>query len=409
MRSQKIRLHLNKEQLKMCYHFSDVSRNYWNLLVEIDGLNRTGEFDEYLEKVGARKYDKKLHGREVFMLTQSLYMKIAKNLAEERQLQWYFQPNQFFIYSSIAREICTVKRLNKGKLSFRSKSKVKPSFPVRCDKYDNGKGILSRIYSKGGRHVQIPTIGVVKIGSVNNNLDLSCKKQVAKLRHDGKYWYLIYVEDVDYAKNVKNTSSETIGLGIDLGITHLATMSDGTVVENIKNLRRYKILNKRLRRLQRKLSTKYKGSGASKSSKTNNIVRLEREIMLVHRSIKNLRRNAICELVSQVIKKNPKYIAIEDLNVKGMLKNRYLAHDISNCAFYTIRDSLIRKAHENEIEVRLVDRYYPSSKTCSNCGCINHELKLSNRVFNCKHCGLSLDRDLNASINLRDTSDYKLI
>lgn len=409
MKSRKIRLHLSNEQLQLCHRFSDVSRNYWNLLVEIDRLNNTGEFDDYLEKLGASKYVSNKHGREVYSLTQSLYMKLAKHVATIRQLTWYFQPNQFFIYSSIAREIYTVRRLNRGVLSFRSKSKIKPSFPVRCDKFDNSRGLMSRIYLKDSRHLQIPTLGVVKIGKQNQHLDLSCKKQVSKLRYDGKYWYLIYVEDVKQDGNKMTVEHEDFGIGIDLGIRHLATMSDGTVVDNIKTLRRYKILNKRLCRLQRKLANKYKHSGSNKNSKTSNIVKLEREIMLVHRSIRHLRENNIRELVSSVIKKNPSFICIEDLNVSGMLKNKYLSRDISNCAFYTIRESLVKKAHDNGIEVRLVNRFYPSSKLCSNCGTRNQNLRLSDRTFKCDCCGLIIDRDLNASINLRESSDYEVI
>ena len=409
MRSRKIRLHLSSEQLQSCYRFADVSRNYWNLLVEIDRLNNQGEFDDYLEKLGASKYESSRYGRDVFALTQSLYMKLAKHVATTRQLTWYFQPNQFFIYSSIAREIYTVRRLNRGNLSFRSKSKIKPSFPVRCDKFDNSKGLMSRIYLKDSKHVQIPTLGSVRIGKQHPNLDLSCKKQVAKLRFDGKYWYLIYVEDVN--QNAKQTTfnREDFGIGIDLGIRNLATMSDGTIVSNIKTLRRYKILNKRLCRLQRKLSNKYKHSGSTKNCKTTNIIKLESQIMLTHRSIRHLRENNIRELISTVIKKNPSFISIEDLNVSGMLKNKYLARDISNCAFYTIRESLVKKAHDNGIEVRLVNRFYPSSKLCSRCGARNQNLKLSDRTFKCDCCGLVIDRDLNASINLRETSEYEVI
>ena len=110
-----------------------------------------------------------------------------------------------------------------------------------------------------------------------------------------------------------------------------------------------------------------------------------------------------------MIKKNPSFICIEDLNVSGMLKNKYLSRDISNCAFYTIRESLVKKAHDNGIEVRLVNRFYPSSKLCSNCGTRNQNLRLSDRTFKCDCCGLIMDRDLNASINLRESSDYEVI
>ena len=162
-----------------------------------------------------------------------------------------------------------------------------------------------------------------------------------------------------------NLPDYTDGVGIDLGIKTLATVSDGTTIPNIKTFRRVRILNKRLKRLQRKVSRKYHINKCNKHNKTKNIIKLERQIKLIYRSLWNIRINHIRKFVSDLVKKQPQYIAIEDLNVKGMMKNKYLAKDIANCSFYTIREHLIRKATERHIVVRLVDRFYPSSKTCS--------------------------------------------
>ena len=200
----------------------------------------------------------------------------------------------------------------------------------------------------------------------------------------------------------------TDGIGIDLGITPLATMSDGTIVPNIKTFRRVRILEKRLKRLQRKLSRKYLINKCNKHNKTKNIIKLEKQIKLIYRSIKNIRINHIRKFVSELVKKQPQYIAIEDLNVKGMLKNKYLSKDIANCSFYTIREHLIRKAKERHIVFRLVDRFYPSSKTCSNCGSYKVDLKLSQRVYHCEHCKVQIDRDFNASLNIAQTDRYIL-
>ena len=207
---------------------------------------------------------------------------------------------------------------------------------------------------------------------------------------------------------VTNLPDYTDGLGVDLGIKTLATVSDGTIVPNIKSFRRVRILNKRLKRLQRKVSRKYLINKCNKHNKTKNIIKLEKQIKLIHRSIKNIRINHIYKFVSELVRKQPQYIAIEDLNVKGMMKNKHLSRDIANCSFFTIREILIRKATERRIAVRLVDRFYPSSKTCSNCGSYKKDLKLSQRVYHCDNCKEKIDRDFNASLNIAKTDKYVL-
>ena len=283
--------------------------------------------------------------------------------------------------------------------------KIQPNFNVRCDVSANGKR-LSRIYLKENGKLQIPTIGDVRFGSARSDFDLSCKKQVANISFDGKYWYLSYTEDIK--NQVTNLPDYIDGLGVDLGIKTLATVSDGTIVPNIKSFRRVRILNKRLKRLQRKVSRKYLINKCNKHNKTKNIIKLEKQIKLIHRSIKNIRINHIYKFVSELVRKQPQYIAIEDLNVKGMMKNKHLSRDIANCSFFTIREHLIRKATERRIAVRLVDRFYPSSKTCSNCGSYKKNLKLSQRVYHCNSCQKEIDRDFNASRNIATTDRYKL-
>ena len=411
MRSQKVRLKLTKEQERLAWRYSKVSRNYWNLLVDIDKRNNQGEFDEILRELGNKTYHSNRYDREVYSLGQSDYINLAKIVvaknynADSEHWSWYYQPNQSFIYSHIAKELVTVRRQNKGRLRFRSVDDTAPNFNVRCDTSSNKKR-PSRIYLKDTGKLQIPSIGEVSFGSVREGLDLSCKKQVAKVSFDGKYWYLSYAEAVETP--VDNLPDYTNGIGIDLGIKTLATISDGTTVPNIKTFRRVRILNKRLKRLQRKLSRKYHINKCNKHNKTKNIIKLERQIKMIHRSIRNIRINHIRKFVSELVKRQPRYIAIEDLNVIGMMKNKYLAGDVGNCSFYTIREHLIRKAFERRIVVRLVDRYYPSSKTCSNCGSYKADLKLNQRVFCCDHCHIKIDRDFNASLNIANTDRYTL-
>ena len=411
MRSQKLRLKLTKEQERLAWWYSKVSRNFWNLLVDIDKRNNKGEFDEILSQKGNKTYHSNFYDREVYKLNESDYRKlakivVAKNYDEgQEQWSWYYQPNQSFIYTFLSRELVKIRRQNKGKLNFRSIDKIQPNFNIRCDVSANKKR-PSRIYLKENGKLQIPTLGDVKYGSVREGFDLSCKKQVANISFDGKYWYLSYTEDVK--TEVTDLPDYTDGVGIDLGIKTLATVSDGTIVPNIKTFRRVRILNKRLKRLQRKVSRKYLINKCNKHNKTKNIIKLERQIKLIHRSLRNIRINHIRQFVSELVKKQPQFIAIEDLNVKGMMRNKHLAKDIANCSFYAIREHLIRKAKERLIAIRLVERFYPSSKTCSACGHYKNDLKLSQRVYHCSNCQEKIDRDFNASLNIAKTDNYVL-
>ena len=411
MRSHKIRLRLTKEQEILAWWYSKVSRNFWNLLVDIDKRNNKGEFDDILSNNGNQTYHSNFHNREIYSLNQSDYLNLAKVVVtkncegNEEKWSWYYQPNQSFIYAFLSRELVKIRKQNKGKLNFRSVDKIQPNFNVRCDVSADGKR-PSRIYLKENGKLQIPTIGNVSFGSARSGFDLSCKKQVANVSFDGKYWYLSYTEDVE--TKVQNLPDYTDEIGIDLGIKTLATVSDGTIVPNIKAFRRVRILNKRLKRLQRKVSRKYLINKCNKHNKTKNIIKLERRIKLIHRSLKNIRINHIRKFVSELVKKQPQYIAIEDLNVKGMMRNKHLAKDIANCSFYTIKEHLIRKAKERNIVVRLVDRFYPSSKACSNCGSYKKDLKLSQRVYHCNSCQVKIDRDFNASLNIAKTDKYVL-
>lgn len=305
-RSQKIRLKLTEEQERLAWWYSKISRNFWNLLVDIDKRNNEGEFDEILSKNGNKTYYSKFYNREVYRLNQSDYLKlvkifVAKNYDENNEKwSWYYQPNQSFIYNFLSRELVKIRKQNKGRLNFRSIHNIQPNFNVRCDAFPNKKR-PSRIYLKDNGKLQIPTIGDVRFGSVRKDFNLSSKKQVANISFDGKYWYLSYIEDINV--QVTDLPNYTDGVGIDLGIKTLAIVSDGTNIPNIKTFRRVRILNKRLKRLQRKVSHKYLINKCNKHNKTKNIIKLERQIKLIHRSIRNIRINHIRKFVSVLVKK----------------------------------------------------------------------------------------------------------
>ena len=307
MRSQKIRLKLTKEQECLAWWYSKVSRNFWNLLVDVDKRNNKGEFDEILNENGNKTYHSNFYDREIYRLNESDYRKLAKFVVaknydgDKENWSWYYQPNQSFIYAFLSRELVEIRKQNKGRLSFRSIDKIQPNFNVRCDVSANKKR-PSRIYLKDSGKLQIPTIGDVRFGSVRADFNLSCKKQVANISFDGKYWYLSYTEDIE--SQVTDLPDYTDGFGIDLGIKTLATVSDGTTVPNIKTFRRVRILNKRLKRLQRKVSRKYCINKCDKHNKTKNIIKLERQIKLIHRSLRNIRINHIRKFVSDLVKNN---------------------------------------------------------------------------------------------------------
>ena len=249
MRSQKLRLILTKEQEDKAWWFSKVSRNFWNLLVDIDKRNNKGEFDEILSRNGNKTYYSKFYDREIYPLNSSDYRNLArividKNYEEDSEKwSWYYQPNQSFIYNFLAREVMKIRRQNKGQLKFRSIDKIQPNFNVTCCISSNKKR-PSRIYLKDNGKLQIPTLGDVRFGSTRKDFDLSCKKQIATISFDGKHWYLSYTEDIE--PQVTDLPDYTEGVGVDLGIKTLATVSDGTTVPNIKTFRRNTIKQRTL-------------------------------------------------------------------------------------------------------------------------------------------------------------------
>ncbi|MGL5545326.1 MAG: RNA-guided endonuclease InsQ/TnpB family protein, partial [Cetobacterium sp.] len=218
-----------------------------------------------------------------------------------------------------------------------------------------------------------------------------------RISFDGKYWYISV--GIERENNALELSD--ISLGIDLGVMDLATCSTGKVYKNINKKKTIKKLKKKLKRLQKQVSRKYEKSRevTNRYHKSQNIVKLEKKIRLIHRRISNIKSNNLHQITNEIVKTKPSRVVMEDLNVKGMMKNRHLSKAIAEQNFYKFITYMKYKAEFNGIEFIQVPRFYPSSKTCSHCGAIKKDLKLSDRVFKCQ-CGHILDRDLNASINL---------
>ena len=275
---------------------------------------------------------------------------------------------------------------------FKNKKKSKKSFYVRYDaiKFSNNR-------------VNIEKIGKVKYSS-NYKIPKLDKYTNPRCHFDGKYWYLTFGFEHGESQASLN---EDLSIGIDLGISYLAIVNHlDNPIKNINKSKEVRRLKKKLKRLQRQVSRKYEmNKKGSKFVKTNNIIKLERQIKLVHRRLNNIRNNHIHQATSKIIKLNPYRVVMEDLNVSGMMKNKHLAEKIAEQKFYEFKRQMKYKCQFNKIEFALADRWYPSSKACSCCKNIKKDLKLSDRTYICNECGLVIDRDKNASINL---GNYKL-
>ena len=260
------------------------------------------------------------------------------------------------------------------------------------------------------RHrVKIPTLGWVRLKEFGYIPVNSIVKSGTVSQKADRYYVSILVEEND--KKVYKSTNE--GVGIDLGVKEFVVCSDGIKFKNINKTSTVKKIEKKLKREQRKLSRKYESLKIrNKKEKGGNVTRqnIQKQVVKVqklHQRLTNIRTDYINKIVSSIIKQKPSYITIEDLNVKGMMKNKHLSKAIASQKFFEFKTKLISKCKQNNIELRIVDRFYPSSKTCSNCGKIKKDLKLSDRIYKCD-CGFTIDRDLNASINLKNAKEYKI-
>ncbi|WP_080307066.1 RNA-guided endonuclease InsQ/TnpB family protein [Clostridium botulinum] len=260
------------------------------------------------------------------------------------------------------------------------------------------------------RHrVKIPTLGWIRLkefGYIPTNVKVKSGTVGQKAN---RYYVSILIEEM----SIQSHQLTNEGIGIDLGIKDFAICSNGNKFKNINKTSKIKKVEKKLKREQRKLSRKYeslktKNKNIKKGKATRqNIQKQIVKIQKLHQRLTNIRTDYINKTVSSIVKQKPSFITIEDLNVSGMMKNKHLAKAVAQQKFYEFRTKLTSKCNQNNIELRIVDRFYPSSKTCSCCGSIKKDLKLSDRVYKCS-CGLTIDRDLNASINLANVKKYKI-
>ena len=257
------------------------------------------------------------------------------------------------------------------------------------------------------RHrLKIPTLGWIRIkekGYIPTTKDGYMIRSGTVSVKAGRFYVSVLVEIPDI--NIDNNSNE--GIGIDLGLKDFAIVSNGKTYRNINKSAGLKKLEKQLIREQRSLSRKYENLKKGESTQRANIQKQKLKVQKLHHKMDNIRTDYINKTIAEIVKTKPSYITIEDLNVKGMMKNRCLSKAVASQKFYEFRTRLKAKCDENGIELRVADRFYPSSKTCHHCGFVRKNLKLSDRIYRCE-CGYVADRDFNAALNLKDAKTYRI-
>ena len=257
------------------------------------------------------------------------------------------------------------------------------------------------------RHrIKIPSLGWVRIkekGYIPTTKDGYVIKSGSVSIKADRYYVSVLVEVSDN----KTINHFDEGIGIDLGLKDFAIVSNGRTYQNINKSAKLKKLERQLIREQRCLSRKYENLKKGDATQRANIQKQKLKVQKLHHRIDNIRTDYINKTIAEMVKIKPSYITIEDLNVKGMMKNRHLSKAVASQKFYEFRAKLLTKCNKSGIELRVVDRWYPSSKICHCCGSIKKDLKLSDRIFKCR-CGYIEDRDFNAALNLRDAETYSI-
>ena len=362
--------------------------------------------------------------------------RFAYNWAITREQENYKQGNKFLFDNDLRKEFTQLKKLPEYKwLSEISNNVPKQAIKDACNAYKNFfKGqckypkFKSKKHSKQSfyqdnikikftdNHVKIEGFSMSKKPNKQKlnwiklcekgKIPINCKYMNPRFTYDGLYWYVSVAIEVDDDINNANNTDNNIpqlneGIGIDLGIKDLAVCSDKNTYTNINKTQKVKKIEKKKRRLQRSVSRRYnKNKKGENYCKTSNIIKREKELLKISKRLTNIRHNYLHQTTSEIIKRKPSFICIEDLNVSGMMKNKHLSKAVQEQGFYEFRKQIEYKAKWNNIPVIIADRFFPSSKMCSCCGHIKKDLKLSDRIYKCE-CGNTINRDFQASLNLK--------
>ena len=280
---------------------------------------------------------------------------------------------------------------------FKSKRKSKPSFYVDTCKIQFTDTHIKLEKIADSTRKNRAKANWIRLAE-HNRIPLNCKYYNPRVTFDGLNWWISV--GVEFSENTEKPLND--GIGIDIGIKDLAICSDKNTYKNINKTAKVKKLKKKKRRLQRKISKKYlKNKKGVCYCKTKNILKSEKQLLKINHRLTNIRHNYLHYVTSEIISRKPKFIVLEDLNVKGMMKNKHLSKAIQEQCFYEFYRQMQYKCNWNNIEFTTADRYYPSSKMCSCCGNIKKDLKLKDRTYICAECGNVIDRDYQASVNLK--------
>lgn len=330
----------------------------------------------------------------------------------------YFPQNPEFLWiqevssKSVKQSIMNAQRAFRNFFEHRTKFprwKKKRNSDVKMYFVRNGK---TQPISCERHRIKIPTLDWVKLkekGYIPTNSETHMIKSGTVSMKAGRYYVSVLVEETEPEKPTLND----FGIGIDLGVKEFAVCSDGRFFANINKSVHIRKLEKSLKRQQRKLSRKYESlkklpNNLKGEATRQNIRKQTLKVQRLHHRLDCIRTDYINKVISELVKTKPMWMTLENLNIRGMMKNRHLSKAIAQQKFFDFRTKLTAKCKEYGIALRLVDRFYPSSKLCHQCGCIKSDLKLSDRVYICSECGYTADRDFNASLNLRDCQIYQI-
>ena len=384
-RAYKIEIHPTDEQKSKIHQAIGVSRFVYNFYIA---------------------HNKEVYEKEGKFVSGMDFSKWLNNeyIPNNEEMKWIKEVSSKARKQSIMNADRAFKDFFKGKKGF-PKFKKKKNQDVKAYFPKNNK----TDWTLERHRVKIPTLGWVRLKEFGYIPTNSVVKSGTASQKANRYYVSILVEE----KEVKRSKPINEGIGIDLGIKDFAICSNGAKFKNVNKTSTVKKLEKKLKREQRKLSRKYESLKIRNKkieegrATQRNIQKQVVKVQKLHQRLVNIRTDDINKTIFLIIKQEPSYITIEDLNIKGIMKNRHLSKAIANQKFYEFRAKLTTKCKQNKIELRVVDRFYPSSKKCSCCGKIKTDLKLKDRIYKCS-CGLSMDRDLNASINLKNAKKYKI-
>ena len=385
IKSIKVRLNPNNKQLTKLFQYAGCDRFAYNWAI-------------------SREQDNYKQGNK--FLSDSELRKEFTQLKKQSEYQWLNEVSNNVTKQAIKDACNTYKRFFKGQCKypkFKSKKHSTPSFyqdNIKIQFTDTHVKVESFSMSKKQNKQKLNWIKLCEKGRIPTD----CKYMNPRFTYDGLYWYV----SVGIEVNDNTTLPSNEGIGIDLGIKDLAICSDGNTYKNINKTQRVKKLEKKKRRLQRSISRKYEENKKGASyCKTSNIIKSEKELLKLNHRLTNIRQNYLHQTSAKIVKREPSFICIEDLNVSGMMKNKHLSKAVQQQGFYEFRRQIEYKTMWNNIPVVIADRFFPSSKLCSCCESIKKDLKLSDRIYKCE-CGNIIDRDYQAALNLKQYGENVL-